>query len=53
MIPVIQQVDFWMEPTREMQNVTVHVPPTTSGKLENTLRTMGLQFYTITDNLQE
>lgn len=46
-------MDFWMEPTREMQNVTVHVAPKRAETLEGTLRTMGMKFYTITDNLQE
>ncbi|KAF8786132.1 Carboxypeptidase A2 like protein [Argiope bruennichi] len=47
------EVDFWLEPTREMQNVTIHVSPEGSPKLENSLRNMGLKFYTITYDLEE
>ncbi|GBN05907.1 hypothetical protein AVEN_142627-1, partial [Araneus ventricosus] len=49
----IPQIDFWKEPTREMQNVTVHVPPEGASKLESALRDIGLKFYTITDDLEE
>ncbi|KAG8186227.1 hypothetical protein JTE90_008754 [Oedothorax gibbosus] len=47
------EVDFWMEPTHELQNVTVHVAPESHRKLEGKLRNMGLHYHTITDNLEE
>ncbi|GFY46730.1 carboxypeptidase A2 [Trichonephila inaurata madagascariensis] len=47
------EMDFWLEPTHELQNVTVHVNGESGRKLESTLHDIGLQFYTITDDLEK